>query len=291
MVIVELSSGLGNQLFQYAAARSLALQLGYNLIIDNHIFLEDHYRQPKICYFNITASFVIPNKKSAHVMFNKTLRLFFHKSKNIEEVEWWNIAPFDITDLVKSKIIKIKGGWASYNYFNQYADIIKKELYVKHRYTKNITTILSNISVSNSVAVHIRKGDYVQSAEAKKIFYELTADYYHKAIHFIDSKIKDPIFYIFSNDMDWVKDNFKRQIKQKCIYISEQYKLQDYEEFELMRNCKHQIIANSTFSWWAAFLNPNTNKIIVQPQRWYNHKPAQHNYENGQLLGKLGLLI
>ena len=291
MVIVQLTAGLGNQLFQYAAARSLALELGQKLIIDNSIYLKDNYRKPRLNFFNHHSYVTIHANRYTSTCFKKLLFPLLPETKNIIEAEWFRMFPFPTEDLSKVKVIKLIGGWGSLRYFERYEKIIKNELYVKPRYTKRISALMSDIRLTNSVAIHIRKGDYIQSIEAKEIFYELTADYYQRAIEYIASKIVNPIFYIFTNDMNWVNKNFMTRPEYKYIYVSKDHNLKDYEEFELMRNCKNQVIANSTFSWWAAYLNPNKNKIIIQPQVWYHHEAAQSSYENGEVLGKLGLLI
>lgn len=291
MVIIEITSGLGNQLFQYASARSLSLELGQKLIIDNSHFLKNNFRQPKLQFFNLKATFTVPYNRPAHKLFHRYVSLFSAATKKINEPEWWNYVPFDKATLKKFKVIKLEGGWAALKHFEKYADLIKKDISLKSVHKKSIAPLIEEVSHRNSVAIHIRKGDYVQSPEAMLIFNDLDISYYQQAIELIRSKINEPHFYIFTNDADWVKANFNHLEDKNCTYVSEKYKLEDYQDFEVMRSCRHQIIANSTFSWWAAFLNTNKDKMIIQPRNWYKHTLAQHNYENGDVVGIIGTLI
>jgi len=104
----------------------------------------------------------------------------------------------------------------------------------------------------------------------------LPIEYYQKAINYFNEKFTDIVFYVFSDDIEYVKQNFN--FNAEVIYI-ENKDLQDYHELKLMSFCKHNIIANSTFSWWAAWLNENSNKTVIAPKKWYNDKKAQENYE------------
>ncbi|MFN3299528.1 MAG: alpha-1,2-fucosyltransferase [Sediminibacterium sp.] len=292
MIISEPNSGLGNQLFQYAAARSLALNTEQKLIIDNGFFLADNYRQPKLQYFTNGANFIIPPHKLLNKI-SKTLEYYWqNKIQVVHDSDWWQYNDYILKlPLERYKHIKLTGSWCSLKYFQSSEEVIKKELDLKPKYSYRLDNILHKISNTNSVAIHIRKGDYVNSDDAKKIFFNLDIGYYLRAIEYIGEQVNNPIYYIFTNDNDWVKLHLKKIKLKNVEYISEKAIFLDYEEFELMKKCKHQIIANSTFSWWAAFLNKNHNKIIVQPQKWYNDQIAQENYENGNIIGKIGDFI
>lgn len=288
MIISELTSGLGNQLFQYAAAKSLALQTNQKLVLDNHFFTNNSYRIPRLDLFQHSADYTIPHNAYVYKLFAVVRRLFKRRFITVQEKEWWRFSPFD-TDLINAQpFVYLQGGWCSYNYFEPYANIIRSSLALKETYKKRIAALQYRIRKEQAVAVHIRKGDYVNSADASSIFFNLGIDYYVRAMQQMATLVEQPVFYVFTNDVTWVEQQFKPVISFPCVYVSEQDTWEDYEEFELMRSCKHQIIANSTFSWWAAFLNDHPAKIIIQPENWYNTKAAQENYERGMLIGNIG---
>jgi len=122
------------------------------------------------------------------------------------------------------------------------------------------------IKEKNSVSLHIRRGDYLTMQKAIDTIGVCPLDYYDKAIREITRKIKNPTFFIFSDDINWVKENLKTN--SPTIFVSGG-KLKDYEELILMSKCKHNIIANSSFSWWGAWLNNNPNKIVIAPKKWF----------------------
>ncbi|RYY08216.1 MAG: alpha-1,2-fucosyltransferase, partial [Sphingobacteriaceae bacterium] len=117
-----------------------------------------------------------------------------------------------------------------------------------------------------------RRGDYVTDSGANYLMGVLPVDYYNKAILYIKEKIADPNFYFFSDDLEWVKSNIKTGTTN--FYVDQN---PDYIDLDLMRHCKHQIIANSTFSWWGAFLNRNPDKIVIAPQQWSPREDVNRN--------------
>ena len=151
----------------------------------------------------------------------------------------------------------IKGWFQNEKYFRN----IRKELlreFVPRNKIKIERELISVVRERESVAIHIRRGDYVRLNET------LSLSYYSKAIDFIKKFYKKPVFLFFSDDLKWVKQNMK--IDGRCVFVNEDRALQDFEELFIMSRCKSNIIANSTFSWWAAWLNPNKEKIVIAPK-------------------------
>jgi hypothetical protein len=131
---------------------------------------------------------------------------------------------------------------------------------------------------SNSVSLHIRRGDYLDNP----IFANLSVEYYEKSVDFIKKKYNDAAFFVFSDDLSWAKNNLKLNVS--TYYVDVNDAKTDYMDLMLMASCKHNVIANSTFSWWGAWLNNNPDKIIIAPRKWYNDKTKQKKYENGALV-------
>jgi Tfp pilus assembly protein PilP len=123
------------------------------------------------------------------------------------------------------------------------------------------------IEHSNSVAINVRRGDYLRHDYAK-IFGNLDIDYYLRAVELIQTKIQEPLFFVFSDDPKWVKENFNLQ---NIIFVGND-EFKDYEQLYLMTQCKHNIVANSSFAWWGAWLGINDGKIVIVPKYWTRKK-------------------
>ena len=139
--------------------------------------------------------------------------------------------------------------------------VIKKE-----HLCRDFLILKKEIKKNNSISVHVRRGDYV------KLNHSCSVSYYNNAIKFMESKNENQNFIVFSDDIEWCKKNLI--IKNKCTFIDERFKLKDYHELILMKFCKHNIISNSTFSWWGAFLNYNKdgNQKVIYPEKWFGNK-------------------
>jgi hypothetical protein len=164
--------------------------------------------------------------------------------------------------------IYLDGYWGNENYFVHNEKIIKDDLQVKNLPDQKNKEILKKISSVNSVAVSVRRGDYL-NPYFKAQFGFCTLDYYKKAIKEISNKVENPIFYIFSDDPEWVEKNIK--LGHRTVYISHNYKKKEYwEDIRLISSCKHFIMGNSTFSWWGSWLSKNKSKIVIGPEPWLN---------------------
>lgn len=133
--------------------------------------------------------------------------------------------------------------------------------------------ILEKITQTNSVSIHVRRGDYYNNESAFKIHGNITTKkYYENALEFIKEKVKNPVFFVFSDEFEWVKKNLYFFSNYGEVHIIDWNKgFDSYIDLQLMSNCKHNIIANSSFSWWAAWLNKNKNKIVISPKKWVNN--------------------
>lgn len=131
---------------------------------------------------------------------------------------------------------------------------------------------MKKIINSNSISLHVRRGDYENNSSAKRLHGGIcTLNYYKQAIELVASRIKNPVFFIFSNDLKWARENLELE-KYKQVLVNLNKGNNSYKDMYLMSKCKHNIIANSSFSWWGAWLNANPKKIVICPKRWYNNK-------------------
>jgi hypothetical protein len=159
------------------------------------------------------------------------------------------------------------GYWQSEKYFRAIESTIRTDFFFAQPLSQRNQQILNEITNSQAVSLHIRRGDYVQDSKKLAFHGVCSLDYYREAIAFLSQRIKTPKFFIFSDDMTWVKNNL--QIKFESCYVDHNTGLESYNDLRLMSQCKHNIIANSSFSWWGAWLNANSSKIVVAPKKWY----------------------
>ena len=262
MVITQLFGGLGNQMFQYAIAKSLSIYKNVPVKID-HINLALIRQEYALDIFD--ADFTLLKNGELHqlqILIEKNKLLLVQEAKNKE-------FQYDTTifDLPYNSIY-LAGYWQNEKYFSNIVDTIKKDFSFKKNTNKNHQLLLEEIESCNSVAVHIRRGDYAQNATINKIFGLCSLEYYRKTAEFIAAKVPKAKFFVFVFDQnfEWIKNYFYFPYQFTIVDINES---KNYKyDLQLMSACKHQIIANSTFGWWAAWLNPNRQKIICAPQKW-----------------------
>lgn len=277
MVIVRLVGGVGNQLFQYAAARSLAVRHRVNLKLDITPF--DAYKLHKysLSNFNIQEELAtceeIERIKSG-VGINKWLSFMWYFRVNRtayyrQPVFTENVlGPFDPNIFKTPKNIYLDGYWQSEKYFFDIQDIIRTEFTTKPNHSLQTQQIAEHITNVQSVSIHIRRGDYVSNPETNRVHGACNLDYYHRCIAKIRENIVSPHFFVFSDDPKWVINNLR--IAAPITYVTHNDASRNYEDLHLMSLCRHNIIANSSFSWWGAWLNANPNKMILAPRKWFN---------------------
>jgi hypothetical protein len=269
MLVVLLKGGLGNQLFQYSIGRALSLEYNIELKLDlsfliDRTNLDITYRNFELSNFNINAS--IATKKELIKYKKYTFKSFFKFYSILNFTE--NNFTYKINYIEKKTHIYLDGFWQSEKYFKKYRNSLLNEL-VPIRKPNDLNKEYINLILnSNSISVHIRRGDYISNNNANTFHGLCSIDYYLNAISYIINHIKNPVFYFFSDDINWVKNNFDNSSFQK-YFISHNFENTSFEDLRLMTYCKHNIIANSTFSWWGAWLNTNPNKIVIAPSKWF----------------------
>jgi hypothetical protein len=263
MIKISINGGLGNQMFQYALGRAVSLKNKMNLTLDISWY-NDYGKNIKRGFelnkFNIDAKIHKPL-----FPFSKKILIKIGLIKIIKEKE---IYEFD-KEILKIKDGYLSGYWQNENYFKNISHTLKKDFSLKDKPTDKFLFIKEIIINSDSIAIHIRRGDYVTNNETNNFHGICNIDYYNRAIKMIKEKINNPHFFIFSDDINWAKNNL---IVNKNIEWVSDYKLDDVEDLILMSLCKHQVIANSSFSWWGAYLNSNPSKIVIAPKKWLNNE-------------------
>lgn len=281
MKIVRFKGGLGNQLFQY------------------HFYLAIQKKYPKE-EVKADLSFYLKNDPSRPFMLQPLLgdkQLDIATRKDVEALADERKAPFailrrklwggkkshyiekgiffDKTVFAIRQSVLYDGYWQSYKYFeNEIETISTKPLY--DLLSPNAKAIAEQIKQNNSVGIHVRRGDYYSNKGAKKLLGDIcTLKYFKKAAHICQQRLGDCIFYVFSDDPQWVSNNFN--INYPYIILPLQ---SAYDDFFLLSSCTHTIISNSTFSWWAAYLNSNKNSITISPSKWFNDNTIPYEIQD-----------
>lgn len=268
MIYIKLAGGLGNQMFQYSFYEALKktnrkVKLDYTWYYDNKridLFKLSIFKNIKIN---------IPNRRLL------VLKKYLSKTRNFL-YKLFNRFYIENDNGYDNNVINVNNG-IIFGYFQneKFFENVKKEIIHEFEFSVEDDEILSlanEMKNSNSVSIHIRRGDFLKFPERYGNICDLK--YYKKAINYINNRIDNPIYYIFSNDIDWVKNNINCD-NARYINISDRY--DDWYDMYLMSNCKNNIIANSSFSWWAAYLNKNRNKIIIAPNKWDNLLPNKNS--------------
>jgi hypothetical protein len=163
----------------------------------------------------------------------------------------------------------LDGYWQSEKYFGDVADVIRKDFTVKRAPSAANAAWLDRIGATVSVSIHVRRGDYVTNADANKFHGTCGIDYYQRAVQMLSSRLGGrPEFFVFSDDPAWVRANLDLG-SHPHHYVTNNDAQTNYEDLRLMSSCRHHIIANSTFSWWGAWLNASPDKVVVAPRRWF----------------------
>lgn len=281
MKVVRIWEGLGNQMFQYAYARALREQTGEAVYLEGRRIYRSSFsfedmaeeRKCHLHHFKISLSFVHPRSLQKWRYLEQRTPLqkvrFFLASRGIGRYLFLTDHPY-LTEyhptLVEEKgNAYVMGHFLHRKYFEQIRELLLEEFVPK-------TDILLRQDIAkamrtyHTVSVHIRRGDYLYAESVRASCKEMKQrDYYRRAMEYLADYLDNPIFLLFSDDMEWIKENFPCPYPR--IYVSDGI-YQDYEELTLMSLCQHNIIANSTFSFWGAWLNQNPNKLVIAPKHW-----------------------
>lgn len=290
MIYLSIKGRLGNQMFQYAFARALQKKYNQDILIDWHHVIASDKKEPGVGYQNSLKNYNVKDFKSIdtneyrkYLSFSQYLAFRYYEknfpyAENIEEKKDFEDAFLEkyrnkgllfyengykeFAFKKTPKNIFLNGYYESTKYFADIQDELKKEFTPIYPRLEHNKSLYGQIENCESVCVTIRRGDFVKSD-----FHNVCrTDYFLKGMDIIAEKIPNAKFFIFSNEVDWIRNN----VTFKYPVVFEEGSDPVWEKLRLMSLCKHFVISNSTFSWWAQFLSTNKNKIVVAPDRWYN---------------------
>ncbi|WP_439130941.1 alpha-1,2-fucosyltransferase [Polaribacter sp.] len=255
MIIVRIVGGLGNQMFQYAYAKALQAR-GFEVQIDISKFktykLHGGYQLDK---YKIDLE--IPND------FNLILSKLYLK-KNLKEKSLL----FDENLMQLNGNEYVKGYFQTEKYFLNIRPTLLQQFTLENSFSETTIRYQTEIkNQQNSCAIHIRRGDYISDKKANSIHGTCDLSYYQNAIKHVHNQYKNIHFFVFSDDISWTRNNLRIN---NATYIN--HKVIPHEDLYLMSLCKNNITANSSFSWWGAWLNTNEQKMVISPKKWFNQK-------------------
>ena len=262
---------MGNQMFQYAAGRAQSLQLDVPLGLDT-CFYENSSFPFSLSHFNVQVEEIPDNLRPPHrkSQWLKWLlwRAGFGKPTVFREKGLaYNSAIETTTDT--SYLI---GYWQSEHYFKSYIDVIRQDFNIRTPPSKCNSEILAELQETDStISLHVRRGDYVRNRKTSRLYETCSMDYYERAVKGIAENCETtPVVFAFSDDPEWVSENLKLPVPIRVMRHNTSEHC--YEDIRLMSACRHHVIANSSFSWWGAWLNPRADKFVVAPSRWFAHR-------------------
>lgn len=270
-VVTKLIGGLGNQLFQYACGRRLAHQWNIPLRLDISGFSEYTLHSYGLKHFNVRADEATSNELrsfppvSPRRGVRQRLLALFRPQTTPRMVE----PHFHFTPTVLSARppVYLEGYWQSDKYFQDISSLIREEFRVVTPPDHANQQVSHAIQACNAVSVHVRRGDYVSDAITNSIHGTCDITYYRQAVEHIKNFVSNPRFFVFSDDPIWSSANLA--FDWDAVFISHNPADKNYEDLRLMTLCQHHIIANSSFSWWGAWLGSNPHKIVIAPRHWF----------------------
>lgn len=278
MIVVKLIGGLGNQMFQYAFGKSLSVKHQTELKLDTSFLLDRSpkdnftFRDYELNVFKIDAAIAGAEEVKRFEAKGRGKKLLdllalyfpFFSFKCYLREPYFQFFKKALDAPVNTYV---DGYWQSEKYFKHIESKLREEFTPKVAVSLKTIQLAGEIKQNNSVSIHVRRSDYITNTHIHNYHGTCNEDYYYEAIKIVASKISTPKFYVFSDEPEWFKKNIK--INFPVEYIEHNVGDKSYEDLYLMSLCRHNIIANSSFSWWGAWLNANTDKIVIGPANWF----------------------
>ena len=270
MVVVRFRAGLGNQLFQYATARAVAVRLGSQLLLDTQLFTSQSDRQLDIAQLRIRGR-TLPTWMRRAIgepapcrlpcrLLNRLGRLMIPMVVDRE-------SGFDPSINLLRGSCNLLGFWQSEKYFASIRPLLIREMVPAHPLPDRVNRLIAHVEQCDSIAVHVRRGDLLTNPVCVSSVGTLSGDYYAEALSRLIADAPKSRIYVFTEDRHWVEQNMPRL--RPITIVSGEITTSAVEDLAVMSRCRNFVIANSTFSWWGAWLGDASNKRIIAPSRFF----------------------
>jgi hypothetical protein len=280
LIISHIIGGLGNQMFQFAAARALSIARNSPLLLDTSDFstyaIHQGFELARV--FSCSVKQAEPGDIRAVLDWQSSRfvrRIMMRPSFRLLRSRHFMVEPcFDYCGAVRNVPLPIylMGYWQSERYFADVEETIRRDFTFRQPLTGRNIKLAQDVGTVNAVSLHVRRGDYTSNPKSLATHGVCSLDYYQAAIRHMVEHLEAPQFFVFSDDMDWVLANLN--IGYPCHYVQHNLGAESYNDMRLMSLCKHHIIANSSFSWWGAWLDADPGKVVVAPRKWFANKTA-----------------
>jgi hypothetical protein len=280
MIIVNINGGLGNQMFQYALGRALSIQknTSLTLYIKEVTDRSNHNGFELQNVFNTTSAVATDTERKLVLGIRHTHNLIkLLRSKKLGFLRGKHYIVEDHFHYDKQientpKNVFLRGFWQSEKYFSVHRKEILKEFSFKNKLSDKNLKAAKKIQETTSISIHVRRGDYISNPGASKTFASLDAEYYQKALKKLNTDPIKTLLVFFSDDINWVEKNIINQLSNdyKHMIVNHNIGSESYNDMRLMSLCSHNIIANSSFSWWGAWLNRTPGRKVIAPKKWFS---------------------
>jgi hypothetical protein len=282
MIAINLTGGLGNQLFQYALGRYLAFKQDAELMINDSFYVDVPAgvtpRRSELDKFATQLRMVTDSERRYLKRYTNRYLRYLQKYIALPGRFKYVREPLDRLLLEVRDYrgdLLLDGYWQSEQYFAGAEGIIRKDLTPSFDLSERDVRVKLAMQNTTSVSLHIRRGDYVTNAHTNAWHGVCGVDYYRNAMQVVEPRLQNPHYFVFSDDMEWVKANLK--IDHPCTYVAHNDETTAVNDLMLMASCQHHIIANSSFSWWGAWLNSSQEKLVVRPKVWLKQLPYMND--------------
>lgn len=266
MIVVKLKGGLGNQMFQYAAGRALAIRTGTELLLDTGVFTDSYDREYGLDKFRIKARVakeleLAPwpkwQRKPCELLQRAGIQMRWYRELHLGFDPKWPLLGDDTY---------IEGYFQSEKYFSDIKNVLVEDFNLSASISSKNLELSERIIRSESVMLHVRRGDYVSSPKAAEKHGACGLEYYSRAVELIKSSVVNPKFFVFSDDLDWAKSNLS--LTNDPVFVDGNQSNPEVD-IHLMALGKHYVIANSSFSWWGAWLSRSEKNVVIAPSPWF----------------------
>lgn len=276
MIVVKLDGGLGNQLFQYAAGKALATRHNAELFFDITALEKCSRgvtpRSFELGFFSYVGKFINPDEFS-YFSFSKYFPIIFRRLNGLSVYVEVGVGFSESFSSLPDNTF-LAGYWQSPRYFADISAQLIFDLVPINALSQKSLAIAEEINLNNSVAIHVRRGDYVSLASAASFHGAMPLSYYMAAIARVRESVVDPMFFVFSDDQDWCRNNLK--LGNSTTFVDHNFGDDSWQDLVLMGHCRHNVIANSSFSWWGAWIADQRwapqQRVVIAPARWFSGK-------------------
>jgi hypothetical protein len=286
VIVVRLAGGLGNQMFQYAAGRSLAKARNTELKLDISSYATQSLRSYRLGYLNICEQLASPEDMAqfgtiamgrlAH--WKRRLRQWVAATANSYVLEERHPLRFDRRIVASPDNTLLLGYWQNERYFSAIRETLNNEFQPRYALESYSLKVAETIRDTAAVGVHVRRGDYASNRQTRAIHGLCSPDYYERCGQAMVEQLPQAHFVVFSDDIGWAKRNIR--FPRAVTYVQRDERDRDYEDLHLLSLCRHFILANSTFSWWGVWLANAQDGIVYAPQRWF----ATNKYDTSEFI-------